>query len=156
MECNGNERTRPVPLAVDDDRAVLQMVRRALSPIEVDVVVAPSAEEGLDAIEVQTPDVVLLDYVLPEMSGLEVLRKIRSLQPHLPVIFMTGRGSSDTAIEATVGGVDEYLRKPFDLDVVARSVKKALASRRHETNGTGEKAPKDHGDAIVGQSHAMQ
>ncbi len=89
-----------------------------------------SAEEGLEALERESPDVVLLDVMLPQTSGLEVFERIRKFDAKLPVIFITASGDSETAIEAMKGGAYDYLYKPLDVFKVRQCVGKALEMRR--------------------------
>ena len=63
----------------------------------------------------QSPDVVILDVHLPDLSGLDALRRIRELDAKVPVIFITGHGTTETAIEATKLGAFDYLFKPLEL-----------------------------------------
>src|SRR5918996_6432800 len=98
-------------LVIDDDLTVCHMVRRCLEELDVDVVTAGDAQSGLDAIGQKHPDVVLLDIMLPEISGLEVFQKIQHIDTKLPVIFITAGGSSETAITAMQLGAYDYLMK---------------------------------------------
>src|SRR5262249_38949842 len=84
----------------------------------------------LQALKAETPDVVLLDVMLPTTSGLEVFDQIRRHDPKLPVIFITASGDSETAIEAMKGGAYDYLYKPLDVFKVRQCVGKALEMRR--------------------------
>ena len=101
-------------LVIDDDRTVLHMISQAFRDSPVSVLTAQTAEQGL-ALIAERPDVVLLDIVLREGSGLDVVHQIRQRDAKLPVIFITGRGSSETAIEAMKLGAYDYLLKPLHL-----------------------------------------
>lgn len=85
-------------LVVDDDRTILHLVGQALSDVGVDVLTASTAADAIKAVREEQPDVLLLDIVLPETSGLEAFRQIRQIDPKLPVIFITGEGNSEVAI----------------------------------------------------------
>src|SRR5580658_10656459 len=116
-------------LVIDDDRAVPFLIERAVQGTGVNVLPAKSVQEGLNLLERQ-PDVVLLDIMLPEGSGLEAVRKIQALDPKLPIIFITAGGTSDTTIEAMKLGAYDYLLKPLDLPKLRELVDRALEIRR--------------------------
>jgi YesN/AraC family two-component response regulator len=107
-------------LVVDDDPALIEAAQATLVPPHR----VFSARKGIQALEVleqQVLDLVLLDYILPDGSGLELLRVIRRTAPTLPIILMTGFGSEDVAVESFRSGARDYLKKPFTaLDLLAR------------------------------------
>ncbi|HEY2251978.1 MAG TPA: sigma-54 dependent transcriptional regulator [Planctomycetaceae bacterium] len=117
-------------LVVDDDRATRHVISQAFENRGLTVLTARSASDGLEIVAEQHPDVVLLDVLLPDISGLEAYQNIRRLDPRLPVIFITAGGSSDTAIEAVKIGAFDYLLKPLDLAQVRNLVDQALEMRR--------------------------
>jgi two-component system nitrogen regulation response regulator GlnG len=150
----------PRLLSIDDDRSVHHLVRVALEGIGVEVSSALTAREGIEAIEASPPDAVLLDVMLPDMSGLDAFKLIRDRDPNLPVIIATAAGSSDTAIEAMKLGAFDYLTKPIDVATLERHVANAIESRRlaNVPVGMGNLTePEDRGgDAFVGRCPAMQ
>src|SRR4030095_11240765 len=91
---------------------------------------AASAEEGMGLLDGKQLDVVLLDILLPESSGLDLFEKIRSIDSKLPVIFITSLSSSDTAIKAMTLGAFDYLLKPLDLARIRDLVRQAIEIRR--------------------------
>ena len=99
----------PTLLVVDDEPGILLAFRRAFQSNSTEVRTAESAREGLVLAAQHHPDVVILDVQLPDMSGLEVLSKLRELDARSPVIFITGKSTTDTAIEAMKLGAYEYL-----------------------------------------------
>lgn len=102
-------------LTVDDDPDVLVAVRRVLEEDGHDVTPASSGQEGLDQLAASSYDLVVLDVVMPEMSGVEVCRRIRS-NPSLvkvPILFLTARGRPNEIAEGLDAGADDYLVKPF-------------------------------------------
>ncbi|WP_339686030.1 sigma-54 dependent transcriptional regulator [Gimesia maris] len=117
-------------LVVDDDRTVLEMVRRSLEKMNVDVITAGTADEAMDAIRESSPEVVLLDIMLPSVSGLDVFREIHKLDRRLPVVFITSSSESNVAIEAMQLGAFDYLAKPLDLPKLNQLVQKAIETRR--------------------------
>src|SRR5262249_7600735 len=103
----------PILLVVDDDRAVRYLVRQAFEGSDIEVVEAPAAAEGLELSQQRHPDTVLLDIMLPEMSGLEAYRAFQAIDPKLPVIFITALDSSDVAIQAMTLGAYDFVLKPL-------------------------------------------
>ena len=95
----------------------------------IEVIAAMNAGAGVEAVETSKPDAVLLDVVLPDMSGLDAFKLIQDRDPRLPVIIATAAGSSETAIEAMKLGAYDYLTKPFDMDELEARVR-ALSRRR--------------------------
>jgi two-component system nitrogen regulation response regulator GlnG len=146
----------PTVLVIDDDRATLHLVREAFRDNGVSVETARDARTGLEMIAAQHPDLVLLDVMLPDATGIDVFEDIRRLDPRLPVIFITAGGTSDTTIEAMKAGAYDYLLKPLDMERVRDLVKQALEMRRlmHvPVTLPGSQIEKDHEeDRMVGRS----
>ena len=148
----------PKVLIIDDDRAVHRMAGKAVANLAVEVFSASDGEEGIAAIEEHRPDVLLLDIMLPGISGIELAKQIRELDSKLPVIFITAINDSDAAIEAMKLGAYEYLLKPLDLGQVESLVERALDTRRlmqspvHLPEGD---EPAEDGDVLVGRSPRM-
>src|SRR5262245_27449071 len=109
------ENAMPRLLVVDDENSILHAFGRAFPAPEYDLVTATTGAEGLAAVDKHLPDVVLLDINLPDQSGLEVFKRIQQKDGRLPIIFVTGRGTTDTAIEAMKLGAFDYLLKPLEL-----------------------------------------
>ena len=146
-------------LVVDDDRTIRHLIVEAFRETEHDVVPAEDVERALQLIRDGAPDALLLDIELPEISGLEAYSKIKALDPKLPVIYITGGGTSDTAIETMKLGAFDYLLKPLDLAKVRELADRAIEIRRLMSVPVGIStavAPEDHGDQIVGRSPQMQ
>jgi DNA-binding response OmpR family regulator len=101
-------------LAVDDDPSALNALRQILTQKGYDVVTAPDAEAGLELLEKETVDLALLDVTLPGMSGYDMCRQIRTMEPvqDIPVIFLTARGLVMDMTEGEASGSDLYLIKP--------------------------------------------
>jgi len=120
----------PNVVVIDDDRSVCEMIRRSLEKIDLVVLTVAKPEDGLNAIRKRSPDVVLLDIMLPGTSGLEVFQKIRDIDRRLPIIFVTAGSDSATAIRAMQLGGFDYVTKPLDLPSLSELVEKAIATRR--------------------------
>lgn len=109
-------------LAIDDDQALLSTLKRGLSYDGFAVDVASSGPEGLAAARDRTPDLVILDIMLPGIDGLEVLRRLRAADPSLPVLLLTGRDTSEDQVRGLKEGADDYVVKPFTWDVLLARV----------------------------------
>src|SRR5688500_8064205 len=105
----------PGVLVIDDDRSVVHLIRTALRGLEVETFAEATAEEGLATLRRQKPDALLLDIMLPEVSGLDLFRQVREIDERVPVIFITAGGESESAIEAMSLGALDYLLKPLDV-----------------------------------------
>ncbi|MEX2113417.1 MAG: sigma-54 dependent transcriptional regulator [Pirellulales bacterium] len=149
-------------LTIDDDRTVLRMISRWFEGTEIEVITAATAQEGLELVRTTRPDVLLLDIMLPQLSGLEAFDTVRQIDPKLPIIYVTGHGSSEMAIESMKLGAYDYLQKPLDKEKVLDLVKRAAEMRRMMTRtvsvneNTVALADDANGDAMLGQSEAMQ
>jgi two-component system nitrogen regulation response regulator GlnG len=120
----------PAVLVIDDDRSVVHLVRATFQATDIAVLSADNAAEGLKLLQEARPDTVLLDIVLPDMSGMEAYQHLRRLDAKIPVIFITAEGSSETAIEATKLGAFDYLTKPLDCNVLRSLVEQTLKIQR--------------------------
>jgi two-component system nitrogen regulation response regulator GlnG len=146
-----------VLLVVDDERPILQAFRRAFQA-DLEVVTAETGAEGLEMARLHKPDVVVLDVQLPDQTGLDVFRQLRSLDPQIPVLFITGKATTDTAIQAMQEGAFDYLFKPLELPQLRQQVDRALTVRRltavaepNEVEPVEEPA-----NALIGRCAAMQ
>lgn len=149
----------PTLLVVDDEPSILHFFRRAFSDPEVTLVTASSAAEGLEKVEHAKPDLIVLDVDLAGQSGLDLFRQIQQVDPRTPVIFITGRGTTATAIEAMQLGAYEYLLKPLELEQLLDLVDRAFAiSRLMKTPTVISEGPDivESSDALVGRCPAMQ
>src|SRR5262249_4474706 len=116
----------PVLLVIDDEPSIFQAFRRAFREPEVTLLTASSAAEGVELVAQAQPDVVILDINLPDLPGLQTFRRIHELDPRIPVVFITGHGTTDTAIEAMKLGAYDYLLKPLELAPLRALVNRAF------------------------------
>jgi two-component system response regulator MprA len=108
-------------LIVDDDQRLCRMLRRTLVYEGFDVTTAADGQKALEAIYDRRPDVVVLDWMLPELDGLDVLQALRAGQDETPVLMLTARDAIEDRVEGLEGGADDYLVKPFaPAELVAR------------------------------------
>jgi excisionase family DNA binding protein len=118
----GGQRVGPLVLVVDDDQGVRGLVRAHLELAGYQVREAERAEEALAAIEMQAPDLVLLDVVMPGIDGWELLQRVQERYGAIPVIMFSGITDEHTAGEAARRGVHALVGKPFDpKDLVDRA-----------------------------------
>jgi nitrogen regulation protein NR(I) len=149
----------PKVLLIDDDRSMRHLIAGTLKHMDAELIVATTGEEGIAQLEAQQPDVVLLDVMLPDISGIDACQRLHKLAPKVPVIFVTAGGTSDTAIEAMKLGAFDYLLKPLDLSRVQELVAQALEIRRLMHVPVRVQADDNanfSGDLLIGRSPAMQ
>jgi DNA-binding NtrC family response regulator len=115
-------------LVVDDDDAVCRIVDRMLSGEEFEVRAANSVAAALKIIEQESFDVYVLDYKLPDGSGLDVAGRIREKRASAPIILMSGYDPSAVALRAGQLNITEFLQKPFSREILCEAVKKAIES----------------------------
>jgi two-component system phosphate regulon response regulator PhoB len=126
---------KPQILIVEDETALVELVRYNLEAADYAVAVAADGEEALRAIAEDKPDLVILDWMLPLVSGLEVCRQLRR-KPEtrsLPVIMLTARGEETDRIRGLETGADDYITKPFSPNELVARVRALLRRSRPET-----------------------
>jgi DNA-binding NarL/FixJ family response regulator len=123
--------TTPRVLVVDDDAPFRAFVRELLERVGHDVVDVPDARLAIDTAMHERPDLAIVDVLLPEISGYELLRELHDLvDPQLPVILVSGRRTAkEDVISGLLLGADDYLVKPFDPDELLVRVRRSLARR---------------------------
>jgi DNA-binding NtrC family response regulator len=117
-------------VAIDDTPTSLELVRESLQQEGLTIFTASDPEEGLDLIFQEHPQIVLLDLVMPKMSGLEVLERVVEFDPAIDVILMTAHYTTETAVEAIQKGASDYLNKPISIPALRGRVEKLLADVR--------------------------
>jgi two-component system KDP operon response regulator KdpE len=127
----------PLVLVVDDEPAILRALSTALKAREFRVEVATSGQEALERTALVSPDVVVLDLGLPDIDGIEVLRRIRGWS-EVPVVVLTAEGAEDRKSEALDDGADDYVTKPFSTPELLARLRVALRHRRRAAADTGE------------------
>ena len=113
-------------LIVDDDPDIIESVRYALENNEYQVLVARDGNQGLAMAEREDPDLIILDMMMPKRSGFLVMEKLRrSSRPHKIIMITANEGNRHKAY-ADMLGVDDYIRKPFNMDQLLESVSRVL------------------------------
>ena len=108
-------------LVVDDEPNIAELLSMALRLEGWEILVAHTGAQAVAAARQQSPDAVVLDMMLPDFDGLEVLRKMRAHTPEVPVLFLTARDAVEDRVTGLTAGGDDYVTKPFSLEeVVAR------------------------------------
>ncbi len=146
-------------LVIDDEPTIHFSIAQVFADESVQVLGAEAAAEGLQLAAEESPDVILLDIRLNDRSGLEVFHDLRRLDPRSLVIFITGHGTADTAIEAMKLGAYDYLVKPLDAEQLQQIVNQAFAISRlmHVPTVLEEgNRPEDRPDRMIGSGPAMQ
>jgi nitrogen regulation protein NR(I) len=146
----------PKILLIEDDTAIADGLQRVLGRNGYEVTVLLRGDEGLKQAGRDHFDVVLTDFKLPGLSGLELVAQLHAVKPLLPVIVMTAHGSTETAIEATKLGAYDYILKPFDVEELLDLVNQAAATSRLASDPVGTGGTESVHNGIVGNSRAMQ
>ena len=120
---------KPKVLIVDDDTMLCTSLKGCLGNKHYEILTANSGKEAIELFATCDFDLVLLDVVMPEMSGYKVMEHIHEYKPDTAVILMTGYAPVDLANEAPPKGAYDYLRKPFDLNQVTAAVQNALNNK---------------------------
>jgi DNA-binding NtrC family response regulator len=147
-------------LIIDDEPNIHFSIEQVFEEEEnIDVLGASTAEEGLQMAAEDGPDVILLDIRLEDRSGLELFHDLRELDPRSMIVFITGHGTADTAIEAMKLGAYDYLVKPLDAEQLKQVVRQALEISRlmHVPAIVDDgDSPEDNPDRLIGSGSAMQ
>jgi DNA-binding NtrC family response regulator len=151
-------------LLIDDDEGLNHFLNRFFKRKEYDVTICLTGEDAIRKIDKESFDLILLDYKMPGLNGLDTLMKIKDAQIKTPIIIMTAYGSTDTAIEAMKRGAYDYLNKPFERKELSRIVTEALELNRQmkevvcipNAASSFEMAYSENALKMVGRSKAMQ
>ncbi|MHB8077198.1 response regulator transcription factor [Desulfosporosinus fructosivorans] len=115
---------------IDDDPAMLELVRGYLLQEGICVFTASNATDGMRLIEIQAPDLVMLDWMMPGITGLEVCKYLRR-SSSIPIIMLTGRSGESDRVSALEAGVDDYLVKPFNFLELGARIRSVLRRFGH-------------------------
>ncbi|MBI5137615.1 MAG: sigma-54-dependent Fis family transcriptional regulator [Nitrospirae bacterium] len=145
-------------MVVDDESAVRQVLHDVLQD-SYDVILVPSGEECLAQVQVQEPNMILLDLMMPGMQGLDVLEALHRGDSQVPVVVLTATTSYQTAVQAMKLGAVDYLAKPFEVAELRHVIERAITTRNlyNEVQYHRRRAGTAQGqDQMVGKSAAMQ
>ena len=146
----------PAVLIVDDEVGIIESLEGILSDDGFEVMHAFNGYEALKKIESQSPDIVLLDIWMPGMDGIETLKEIKKIAPHLPVVIITGHGTIESAVDATKSGAYDFLEKPLSIDKVMITINNALNFRKLEEENIYLRKKSIEKNSITGTSPAVQ
>jgi two-component system KDP operon response regulator KdpE len=132
-------------LIVDDEPQIRRFLRTSLDAHGFEVVEADNGKEAIRQATVEKPDVIVLDLGLPDMEGLEVIKRLREWSA-VPIIVLTARNREPDKVEALDGGADDYLTKPFGMGELMARIRAAL---RHRLQSTGAAPVFRLGDIVV-------
>jgi two-component system KDP operon response regulator KdpE len=122
-------------LVIDDEKEIVRALQRGLAAHGYNVLAANTGQEGLNAIRRHHPDLLLLDLMLPDMSGLEVCRLIRS-ESNVPILILSVKDAEYDKVEALDLGADDYVPKPFGMDEVLARIRVALRHAAQLSSGS--------------------
>lgn len=121
---------KPKIMVIDDEESMCRFMQIMLQKEGYDVTSTVSSKEALDEIKNENYDLVIADLMMPEMNGLELLSRAKSIQPQINFIVMTAYASVDSAIEALKKGAFDYITKPFKVDEIKIAIKKSLEQKK--------------------------
>ena len=139
---------------VDDDKSIRWVLERALVKERLEPVSFENAQDMLQRLDGDKPDVIISDIRMPGLDGLALLEEIKDKTPDVPVIIMTAFPDLDRVVSSFQGGAYEYLSKPFDIDELLSLVKRAI--QRHPAEQESAMARDVTTDEIIGSAAAMQ
>lgn len=148
-------------LVIDDDEKICWAFEQFLTDEGHQPIIANNAEEGLRKLQLETPDIILLDVRLPGMNGLEALKQIKALQPEAIVIVMTAYDNVETTIQAMQLHAFDFIPKPIDLDQVKAIIERATQMQVERSKMPSSELPSaevelPQGHRLVGKSPQMQ
>ena len=142
---------------VDDDQSIRWVLEKALARENIPHKSFSNPNDVLNALEKESPQVLISDIRMPRGNGLELLQHVKISHPNLPVIIMTAYSDLDSAVSSFQGGAFEYLTKPFDVDKAIELIHRAIEqSDRNQSNTKELSAWVQDSTEIIGQAPAMQ
>lgn len=149
-------KTNPKVLLVEDDASIATGLRKVFAVNGYTVTAHSRGDDGLAAALAEPFDVVITDFKLPGLDGLEVVRQLHQSRPKLPIILITAHGTTETAIEATKWGAFDYVPKPFEVDELLDITARAIECSRLMSEPVEIGDPASTRTAIIGHSRVMQ
>src|SRR5262245_34601793 len=143
-------------LVIDDEAAIRDSLRMILEYEDYQFVGAASGQDALDIVRRERPDIVLLDIKMPGMDGMDVLRKLRALDEGLPVVMISGHGTTATAVEAIRSGAIDFLDKPLSSERVIVTLRNVLRQSELSNENRDLKVAMESRYELVGQSPVLR
>jgi len=147
---------KPRILVIDDEAAIRDSLRMILEYENYEFAGASNGQDGLAQIQRERPDLVLLDIKMPAMDGMEVLRKIKTVDETLPVVMISGHGTTATAVEAIRSGAIDFLDKPLSSERVIVTIQNTLSQSQLRKENRELKLAMESRYEIVGSSPALR
>ncbi len=151
----GDSARRATVLVVDDEPAIREALRLVLED-EYSIVEAADGKEAVRMVLSRPPDALLLDIMMPEMSGLDALTEIRSRGVDIPILVISGHATISTAVEALKRGAQDFLEKPLEREIVLRRLAGVLERARLRETVEAQKAEEGDRWRLIGESAAME
>ena len=142
-------------LVVDDDVEMRELVFDVLKDRGHQISTSGSGQEALKALASDPPDLMMLDIWMPELDGIETLKRSREQMPSVQVLMMSGHGNIETAVKAIKLGAYDFIEKPLSLEKTVLVVRNALRQRHLEAENQALRAKVEEHQTLVGESHAM-
>jgi len=135
-----NQATAPV-LVIDDEESIVDLIKLGLKYEGFEVVAASDGEEGIAAAQRTNPIFIILDWMLPDMDGLEVCRRLRSnpTTHDIPILLLTAKGEVGSRVEGLNTGADDYLTKPFSFEELVARIRAILRRLNHSATAENSK-----------------
>lgn len=133
-------------LIIDDEEKISRLLQLELSHEGYKVEIAKTGKEGLEKALAHTWDIIILDVMLPEMNGVEVLRQFRKIDNHTPVIMVTARNTTTDKVSGLDGGANDYITKPFEIEELLARMR---ASMRHQSESKTITVQEDEKPAVL-------
>ena len=143
-------------LIVDDEKNILQTLSPILQDEGYEISTAENGTDALRMVKEEAPLIVLLDIWLPDIDGIEVLKKIKEQQPEIIVIMMSGHGTIETAVKATKLGAYDFIEKPLSMEKVSLIVKHAIDRQRLEEDNLLLRQKIEKKYELIGSSEKME
>ncbi len=112
-------------LLVDDEAEFLDIMAERMRARDMEVITSTSASEALSLMETDSFDAVVMDFMMPEMDGIQALKAIKERKPEMQIILLTGQATVEKSVEAIKAGAIDFVEKPADLDALSEKIKKA-------------------------------
>jgi DNA-binding NtrC family response regulator len=142
MEAEGSSETGRIRLLlVDDEVGFATVMAKRLSRRGIEVATAHSGSQGIQSLRQSKFDIAVLDLKMEDMDGIEVLKIFKLMDPHMPVIMLTGHGSEKSAKEGIERGAYDYLTKPYEFDDLLEKIRQAARSAGKSVTGTPNSQP---------------
>jgi two-component system, NtrC family, nitrogen regulation response regulator NtrX len=147
---------KPRILVIDDEASIRDSLRVTLEYADYEVIGAATGQDGLALAERESPDLVLLDIKMPGTDGMEVLNRLHARDETLPIIMISGHGTTSTAVDAVKMGAEDFLDKPFDTDVLLFRIEKVLKLRQQRDENRSLKKAIEVRHQMIGDSSALK